>query len=409
MTSMHLFCLASVAAAVLFFAAGAATMALRHRDGLPGAAHVIPPRSEIAEAATLPVFEPARADELRDALATALATVHEQKLQLEDRATLVRRSTAEAVEREMKTLRERATSGEVAAREVQVLRARVETAEAATGAVRTREQRVQGELDRARTYAATVTRELERARTDAATATRELDRARSDVAAATRELDQLQAQLRTAQDRLTERAQAARELATQNEQLKGRMTDAEAVRAEYVRLRTTTIDSEFLRSEVARLEQELRTVKIDALGGQRRRPARGSERPPTSSNRTIGESLSTVIERFADAGTRSIAIADTVGFPLASSGEDGLALAAYAALLIESANRGKELLPLAAPSAIEIIDERGARLSVWTFNVESDRLLLVNLSVTPVDAGRVEATLADLSAILTPTAARSFT
>ena len=109
-----------------------------------------------------------------------------------------------------------------------------------------------------------------------------------------------------------------------------------------------------------------------------------------------------MIDRFADAGSRSIAIADTLGFPLASHGDDGHALAAYAALLIEAANRAKQFLPVGRPTAIEIIDEHGARVSVWTFDVEPDRLMLADLAVSPVDHVRVEHALADLATILAP-------
>ncbi len=64
------------------------------------------------------------------------------------------------------------------------------------------------------------------------------------------------------------------------------------------------------------------------------------------------------------------------------------------------------MLPVTAPVAIELIDERGARISVWTFEVESERLLLVHLAVAPVDQRRVDLALADLTTILAPSIAR---
>jgi hypothetical protein len=254
---------------------------------------------------------------------------------------------------------------------------------------------------------------VQRERSDAVTG-RELVALRTEVERLGRELAAAlatNAQLRPEAERrrdleqqLAERVQSVRDLSTENEHLRGRVRDAEALRAEYVRLRTATIDSEFLKSEIARLEQELRRMRVDAVGRPRPRPARGTPRQATSPTRSIEESLSGVIERFTDSGTRSIAIGDAVGFPLASSGTDGLALAAYAALLFESATRARQFLPIAAPRAIEIIDDQGTRLSLWTFDVESERLLLANLAVTPVDAKRIEATLADLTAILAPSA-----
>jgi hypothetical protein len=177
------------------------------------------------------------------------------------------------------------------------------------------------------------------------------------------------------------------------------------LRGEYVRLRTSVSEASFHKSEVARLEERIRTMQRDAIAPPRRQP-RSSQQPATRSSGTVADSLSAAIERFADANTRSIAIADTIGFPLASSGDDGGSLAAYAALLVESANRATELLPITAPTTIELIDERGARVSVWTFEVEHERLLLVNLAVAPVDQRRVDVALADFATILAPSLPR---
>lgn len=234
---------------------------------------------------------------------------------------------------------------------------------------------------------------------------RELTEAGARLRAAERELESAREQLQKSERELATRSNNIREIAGENDRLQRRLADAEALRSEYVRLRTTITDSEFLKSEVARLQEELRQVKVAALTGpvaiQPRRQARGSTGMPKAP-RSISESLAWTIERFADATTRGSAIADTLGFPLASSGDDGISLAAYGALVRETANRAKQFLPLAAPRSIEIVDERGARVSVWTFDVEGEPLLLVNLAVGEVDRRRVETTLADLSAILAP-------
>jgi hypothetical protein len=148
-------------------------------------------------------------------------------------------------------------------------------------------------------------------------------------------------------------------------------------------------------------------MHVEALGISRPRQARGSVQPRTSSVRTIGESLTTVIDRFADDGTRSIAVADTMGFPLASTGNDGVALAAYAALLLESATKSRQFLPIGKPAGIELVDEQGTRVSVWTFEVDGDALLLANVAVSPVETTRVEHALAELGAILAPTQLRA--
>jgi hypothetical protein len=337
---MHLFWLASVAGALLFFTAGAAMVALRRKPS------VVPQRDA-----------PQRDDH---------------------------------ADRELAALRARAERAEAMAPELEALRSRSGDAQTATKA-----------LER-------LHRELGTAEEKSRHLTKLVDRSRTDALAATRDLEQAQARIRELEAQLAERTQAMRDLSTTHEQLVGRIADAEGLRADYVRLRTTATESEFLKSEVARLEEALKQSKIAALGAANTnrppvRTARGSVRIPNIPGRPIGESLATVMDRFADSGTRSIAIADTLGFPLASNGEDGLALAAYAALLIEAANRAKQFLPVGRTSAIEIVDEHGARISVWTFDVEPDQLLLADLAVSPVDPGRVDNALADLASILAPT------
>lgn len=234
---------------------------------------------------------------------------------------------------------------------------------------------------------------------------RELLEAQARLRVAERELETTRAMVEHVERELAARSTNIREIVGENDRLQRRLADAEALRSEYVRLRTTITDSEFLKSEVARLQEELRQVKVAALTGpsalQPRRQARGCSGMPAAP-RSISESLAWTIERFADTTTRGSAIADTLGFPLASTGDDGVALAAYGALVMETANRAKQFLPLAAPRSIEIVDERGARVTAWTFDVEGEPLLLVNLAVGEVDRRRVEATLADLSEILAP-------
>ena len=345
MTAMHLFWLASIAGALLFFAAGAAMVALRRRP-------------VVVTAPARPIRDEPR-DEPRD-------------------------------DQEIATLRARLAHAEAAARDAEALRTRADGAQVASHA-----------LER-------LHRELGTAEEKARHLTKVVDRSRSDALAAARELEQSQGRVRELEAQLAERTQAMRELSSKNEQLAGRIADAEGLRADYVRLRTTATESEFLKSEVVRLEEALKESKIAALGAATRsrapvRHARGSIRIPNVPGRPIGESLATVMDRFADAGTRSIAIADTLGFPLASHGEDGVSLAAYAALLIESANRAKQFLPVGRTSAIEIVDEHGARISVWTFDVEPDQLLLADLAVSPVDPNRVDHALAELATILAPT------
>jgi hypothetical protein len=233
----------------------------------------------------------------------------------------------------------------------------------------------------------------------------EVLRLREALAACERETDEIHASFARERARVQARL---RDLSTENEHLKGRVRDADGLRADYVRLRTATTESEFLRSEVARLERELREVRVNEFADRRTipvaRPARGSSRQLAEP--TVGESLARAIERFADDGTRSIALADPQGFPLAATGADGHPLAAYAAHLYESASRAKDYLPVSAPRSIEIVDANGVRVSLWSLDIETDRLVLANLGVGPIDAGRIDSTLGDLIQILASSGAK---
>jgi hypothetical protein len=234
--------------------------------------------------------------------------------------------------------------------------------------------------------------------------TRELEGARDVAVAAKREAEQARARVVDLELQIAVKSDSVRDLSTENEQLKGRLRDAEGLRAEYVRLRTTAAELGFLKSEVARLEDELAATRAAALGAVRPRARGTASRPASQPKGSIGETLASVLDRFADAGTRSIAIGDRQGFVVASSGDDGTALAAHAAQLAEAASRAKLFLPIGAPASIEVMDEHGARVSVWTFPVDGEPLLLASLAVSAPEPTRVEATLADLAAVLTPVA-----
>lgn len=165
----------------------------------------------------------------------------------------------------------------------------------------------------------------------------------------------------------------------------GVLSTRDPVRPPLELVRPTVEVARDVSADLARMEAEIRT-------------RHASTPPPT----TRGESLAAILEGFADAGTRSIAIADAQGFPLATTGNDGVALAAYAAVLAESATRAHAFLPVSRPAHIEVVDDRGTRVCVWSFTVESERLLLTSLSASPADAARVEATVAAVTDILAP-------
>jgi chemotaxis protein histidine kinase CheA len=429
MTHLHLIYIASAVGAVLFFVAGATTVALRRRTP---AVDVAAEAARAGELAQLRAAVQTRGDQLaalqleRSAVATQaearakdLATARTAVRQAEARAAQLTeelaaaRAATQAAEQAATKATARATAQTAAqsaaqsaahnaAQAVQQAQAAQATAQAAQATAHAAAQAAQAAATAATERAAHAEARAERLAA-------ELERSRTEATAGAGDAESLRARLADLERQLAERTDTGRDLSIENEQLKGKLRDAEGLRTEYVRLRTAATDAEFLKAEVERLEAELRALNVEALGAGRPRPARGSIQPQSPGMPTIGESLTTAIDRFADDGTRSIAVADTMGFPLASNGTDGVALAAYAALLMESATKSRQFLPVSAPVGIEIVDERGTRVSVWTFEVDGDRLMLANLAVTPVDAHRLEATLADLSAILAVPQPESYT
>jgi hypothetical protein len=378
MTAMSMIYLASIAGAVLFFVAGAAAMALYR----PAAA----------------ARDDAEAERLRQALAVAEASVRDHRAALASAAP----PTQPAPTR----------PGKPHEPAFENLRARCERAESERDQLEHQARRAASELREHRERVEHAIAERDQASARAGQLASELDRVRTEITAAAGELEHGQARARDLERQLAERTHTVRDLATENEQLKGRIRDAEGLRGEYVRLRTAAVETEFLKGEVTRLEEEVRRLKMEQLGSRALprvpRPPRQASAPPTTpASGTISESLARVLERFTDASTHSVALADNLGFPLASTGNDGLALAAFATMLVEPATRASQFVPFSRPQAVEVIDERGARIAVWPFDVAGDRLLLASLAVSPVDQGRVEATIASLAAILEPSAIAS--
>lgn len=459
---MTAFLVASILGAALFFIAGGVAMSLRAaRRPAAGGADVAGLQQELSRTRSAFDHERVAAELTRSELAQVrvqLESVEAQRsrtdrveidrdaqkmradrLEAERKAEYARADRAEAernaqqarAERAEAALRERAEAavrGGALGERTDVERTNVvlnERTVVDVAAAHARADRAESELEaqsiRSRAELDLLKTRLERAESDRdAMAMRmtelrdELERTRADVTAFAVDGDRATSRLAELQQNLAEKAQTVRDLATENEQLKGRLRDAEGLRADYVRLRTAIVETEFLKSEVARLERELRSVRVDALAGAKTpaAPARsgrvtGLQATSPAGTRTISESLLGVLDRFADTGTRSLAIADLIGFPLASTGADAQALAAYATLLAEAAGRSDQFLPVARPVSIEVVDERGARLSVWPFDVDGDRLLLANLSVAPVEKARVDATLAALAKILAPSAIAS--
>ena len=374
MTVLHQLWIASVLAAAAFFAAGAMFAAVRHRRGA-GASAASPEQPDASELTALRQ----RVGQAEAALAQ-LRTAEQQARGAEHKAREEVSALRQALEAQQqskaaaaRTVMDAGRGDAEAKAEVVSLQRKLAAAEAALGA----------EQARARRAEATAHAAAEPLGGELAQQAQELQRRLADV-----------------ERSLSERSGQLRDAMSQVELLKSRASEADALRAEYLRLRTQANEMEFLSKEVERLSEALKSAQSLALGGQARAPRQVRAAEATSGS--ITDALSGALARFNGPQMRSIAIADNVGFPISSQGDDGLELAAYAALLHDVAQRAKQFLPMATPASVEMIDEQGARVTVWPFDVAGDRLLLVNLAVAATEHDRVEAMLSDVAAILAP-------
>ena len=176
---------------------------------------------------------------------------------------------------------------------------------------------------------------------------------------------------------------------------KNRVAELETMHKDYVRLRTQRDESEHLRREIARLTAELR----DARRSRRRVPRASAPRPPTGSG-SVADSLQHSIERLLGTSTWAVVVADRVGFPVASVGDDGASLAAYSTLLAEAGERAHSFFSVSSPYQLMMIDREDARVSLWPFEVDGEPLSLVTLSGAPVDEQRAQRTIGEVISLL---------
>jgi hypothetical protein len=382
MTATQQLWFASLVGAAVFFAAGA--IVARARSARAGAARQ-------PGAGALPGATPGaqQAEAALGQLQHGEREAREAARQAREEAATLRRQLDEAHQASRSpAVRDDGNAAELA-RAAQTARAELATV-----------QRQLASAEAARVAAEATASAAEAARKSAESALRRADAAGSSMS------PEAQERMREADRVLAERSGQLREAMSQVEWLKSKVNDAEALRAEHTRMRTQVHEMEFLTKEVERLREALKSAKSIALGGTRQPPRAANPDGPVTTG-SITEALAGAIDRFQGPQMRSIAIADAVGFPVSSQGDDGLELAAYAALLNDVASRANQFLPVATPASIEMIDEHGARISVWPFDVGGDRLLLVNLAVGATDAARVEGMLSDVTAILAPSAPQS--
>lgn len=177
-----------------------------------------------------------------------------------------------------------------------------------------------------------------------------------------------------------------------------RLEALEAMRGDYVRLRTQRDESEHLRREISRLSAELG----EARAGKRRPrlPAPPRLHGDTSS---IEASLHQSIGRMLDDSTWAVVVADRVGFPVASVGDDGASLAAYSTLLAEAGERAHAFFSVARPHQLLLIDRDDAQIALWPFEVDGEPLSLVTMSSQPVDDLSAQRAIAEISGLLSRT------
>ena len=152
-------------------------------------------------------------------------------------------------------------------------------------------------------------------------------------------------------------------------------------------------------SEIERLRAQVSAETLIDAGDAEAIPHDAGSKSAAGS---ITEALSRAIARFSDPKMRCATVVDEAGFLVSSPGDGGVELAGYAALLNDAANKAAQFLPVTAPASIELIDEQGARISVWPFHVDDARLLLVKLGIGATEERRVQRVLSEVIGILKP-------
>jgi DNA repair exonuclease SbcCD ATPase subunit len=104
----------------------------------------------------------------------------------------------------------------------------------------------------------------------------------------------------------------------------------------------------------------------------------------TPSPGRLAQSLNKLIEDLnTREGARGAVVADENGFLAAGAGDHMEALAAIAALYDQIAEKVPDMLPVGKLARVDIVDENDLTIAVQPLPVDTDRLLLVSLSVGP--------------------------
>jgi hypothetical protein len=237
---------------------------------------------------------------------------------------------------------------------------------------------------------------------------KELARVEVERAALQRKLDESRRQAACAESLAAQRSQSAaaldarlRELQSELDVSRRRQAELQASHEDYIRLRTRRDEAEYLKSEVERLSAEL--LQARAGGGMVTPPARAHVSATgldQLSHLSLAEALDQTVQGLLGEGVRSVVLADEVGFPVTHTDDNGASLAAFSTLVTGAGDRANEFAPIGRTRQISIVDEGGARISIWPFDQGGARLALITLSRSPLDKTRVSATLCQLTTLL---------
>jgi hypothetical protein len=191
-----------------------------------------------------------------------------------------------------------------------------------------------------------------------------------------KELEGLEAKL---QD--LERAEGSRkDLAIKVGVLEEQLATLERLREENLRLRDDAKEVGELRRELTRLTAELAGLRSQGL--HREAPPQAPAPLPPG---TLGGTLQSLLQEVAkDGRTRGVVVADESGLVVASTGANAEALAAAAAVFVDSATRVlRNVLPLGPLRNLAVVDENEVTIAALPLTVSEHALILATLTAGP--------------------------
>ncbi len=171
----------------------------------------------------------------------------------------------------------------------------------------------------------------------------------------------------------------------QIEMLEAKLHGFEALRSEYLRLREQHDAVKQPSGEPDQRSEGTRPIQ-PSLARKAASARPGPRRTETSLEGTLSLAISTLL----DESTSAVSIVDHTGLPLTTAGFFDDALGAFTTILAEPCVRVNSFIPFGRPRLLTLVDDDGARVSIWPFAVGKQTMTLVALSTRELPADQVK-------------------